>query len=274
MGVGGEAFARRMLRPHTEKMGFWTAWRFLTIFPAPGKWGIDQKGIGPSVACFPLVGFVLGAMLLGLDQLFDLFLPSLLSSGLLIVALIIFTGALHLDGLMDTFDGFAVRRSAAERLKIMSDSHVGGFGVVAGCSLILLKYVSLITLVPELRATALLLMPVLSRWCAAYALCAFPSAKNEGLGQAYEREVGLSKMAIATVTALAITSAFMTYLGPALVVGMAVITFLIARLFVSRLGGLTGDTYGAIIEITEVCILMAFAIIGEAGETSWLGSYL
>ncbi|MDD5093050.1 MAG: adenosylcobinamide-GDP ribazoletransferase [Dehalococcoidia bacterium] len=255
-------------------MGFWTAWRFLTIFPSPKDAGIDQKGIGSSAAYFPLVGFILGSFLLGFDQLFDLFMPPILVSAWLVVALIIFTGALHLDGLMDTFDGFAVRKSAAERLKIMDDSHVGGFGVVAAGSLILLKYVSLISLPVELIPAALLLMPTLGRWSAAYALFAFPSAKREGLGQAYKEKMSLFTFASATLITLVIASAFMTYLGPAILAGIWLVTFSVARLFASRLGGLTGDTYGAMIEITEVCVLVSLAIIGEAGGTSWLGSYL
>ncbi|MFA4835993.1 MAG: adenosylcobinamide-GDP ribazoletransferase [Dehalococcoidia bacterium] len=255
-------------------MGFWTAWQFLTIFPAPKNVGVDQKGIGASVAFFPLVGFVLGAALLGLDQLFDLFLPPLLIGALLTVALIIFTGALHLDGLMDTFDGFAVRRSAEERLKIMSDSHVGGFGAAAGCCLILLKYASIISLPTDLRASALILMPTLSRWSAAYAISAFPSAKKHGLGQTYKQEMRWSTLIIATLITLAIASIFLSYPGIALMAAIGTVTFLIARVLISRLGGLTGDTYGAIIELTEVCILISVVIIGEAGGSSWLGSYL
>ncbi|HAZ31950.1 MAG TPA: adenosylcobinamide-GDP ribazoletransferase, partial [Dehalococcoidia bacterium] len=102
--------------------------------------------MGRSIGYFPLVGLVLGAVLVGIDQLLGLFLPPLLVSALLVVSLILLTGALHLDGLMDTCDGFAVRSSAAERLRVMADSRVGGFGVVGVCCLILLKYISLITM--------------------------------------------------------------------------------------------------------------------------------
>ncbi|MDY6912724.1 MAG: adenosylcobinamide-GDP ribazoletransferase [Chloroflexota bacterium] len=255
-------------------MGFWTAWQFLTIFPGPSNWGTDQEGIGNSVACFPLVGLVLGAALLGLDQLFNLFLPELLTSALLIVILVIFTGALHLDGFMDTCDGFAVKRSAAERLKVMSDSRVGGFGVAGACCLILLKYIALLSLPLGLRSAALLLTPTLSRWGSAYAMLAFPSARKEGLGQTFKHQTRWPMLLIATTITMALASVFLSYIGPVLMAATWLIVFLPARAFSSRLGGLTGDTYGAIIEISETCILIAMIIIDKAGGTSWLGSYL
>jgi len=251
-------------------LGFWTAWQFLTIFPAPRNRGTGAGGIGPSIAFFPVVGLILGGMLLGLDQLFDLFLPSLLTNALLLVALVILTGALHLDGFMDTCDGFAVRTSPEERLRIMSDSRVGGFGVAGACCLILLKCVSLITLPEDLRASALLVMPMLSRSGAAYALLVFPSAKKTGLGQMYREQAGWVMLTIAMVFTLAVAIAFLSYSGAALVGGIWLVVFLVGKGLSSRLGGLTGDTYGAIIEFSEVCILIGVIIIGKAGGTSWL----
>lgn len=256
-------------------MGFWTAWQFLTIFPAPKNLGVSQKGIGASVAFFPIIGIILGAMLLGMDQLFDLFLPEagILSSALLMVSLVIFTGALHLDGLMDTFDGFAVRTTAEERLRIMSDSHVGGFGVVAGICAVLLKFAAFISLPLELRPVALLLMPALGRWSAAYALYAFPSAKKQGLGQAYQSDLGRTPAVLASLIALAIAVGFLPFWGIAVMAVVALVTFGVSKLFVSSFGGLTGDTCGALIEIAEVSVLITLAIMGEGGVTSWLDLY-
>jgi len=255
-------------------LGFWTAWRFLTVFPAPGGRGLSESGMGRSIAYFPLVGLILGAILVGLDQVLGLFLPPLLVSALLVVSLILLTGALHLDGLMDTCDGFAVRSSAVERLEVMADSRVGGFGVVGACCLILLKVISLITMPVGLRAVALLLMPALSRWSAAYAITAFPSAKKEGLGQMFKARTSWLNIGMATVIAAALAATFLGYIGAALVVVVWVITFLLARILSLRLGGLTGDTYGAIIELSEVTNLILIIVIGKLGGISWLDLYL
>lgn len=251
-------------------MGFWTAWRFLTIFPAPGVRGTGTERVGSSLLFFPLVGLILGGALLGLDRLFDLFLPPLLTGAFVLVALVIFTGALHLDGFMDTCDGFAVRKSPEERLRIMSDSRVGGFGVAGACCLILLKFVALISLPDELRAAALLTMPALSRWTAACAILAFPSAKKTGLGHMYRERASSWVMLSGTAIALAIAAGFWSYIGVALVGGIGIVALLVGMALSRRLGGLTGDTYGAIIEISEVCLLIGVVIIGKAGGSSWL----
>ena len=251
-------------------MGFWIAWQFLTIFPGPSPKDGRKHGLGSSLPWFPVIGLVLGGILLGLDQLFDLFLPQLLNSALLLVALVILTGALHLDGFMDTCDGFAVRSSAAERLKVMADSHVGGFGVTGGYCLLLMKFAAISSLPPELRAAGLLLMPVIARWSVAYTILAFPSARAGGLGERFKEKASWVMMPIVTIITLGIAAGLMSWIGPALVAGIGVVAFLIAKGLSFRLVGLTGDTYGAIIELAEVCILIAIVIIGEAGGTSWL----
>lgn len=251
-------------------LGFWTAWQFLTILPAPGNKGTGERGIGTSIAYFPVIGLIIGGVLLGLDQLFDLFLPRFLIDALLIVALVILTGALHLDGFMDTCDGFAVKTTAEDRLRVMSDSRVGGFGVAGACCLILLKFASLVSLPEELRAVALLLMPTISRWGAAYCILSFPSARKQGLGQMYKERAGWLVLAIATLLTLAIVSIFLTYIGPVLVVAIWLIIYLVAKGLSYLLAGLTGDTYGFMIEVSEVCILIAIIVIDKAGGTSWL----
>ena len=90
------------------------------------------------------MGLGIGAALFGLDRLFDLFLPTALGSALLIVALVLLTGANHLDGFMDSCDGMVAGRSPQERLAIMRDSRVGSFGVVGVFCLLLVKYISIL----------------------------------------------------------------------------------------------------------------------------------
>lgn len=255
-------------------MGFWTAWKFLTIFPGPAFRGKSPVRLGSSLPWFPLVGLILGAILMGLDQMFDLFLPHLVNSALLLATLVILTGALHLDGFIDTCDGFAVKSSAADRLKVMADSYAGGFGVCGGACLLILKMSCIVSLPDELRAVGLLLTPALARWGVTYAILAFPSAREGGLGDLFRQGTSWTMMPAVTMIALVIASAFLSWIGPALVAGLWLVTFFIARGLSARLGGLTGDTYGAIIELSEVAVLMSIAIIGKAGGNSWLGSYL
>ena len=251
-------------------MGFWIAWQFLTIFPGPTIKDDKGRGLGSSLPWFPVIGLVLGGILLGLDQLFDLFLPQFLASALLLVTLVILTGSLHLDGFMDTCDGFAVKTSAADRLKVMADSRVGGFGVAGACCLILLKFASIVSLPEDLRAVGVLLMPVIARWSVAYVILAFPSARKGGLGDYFKENASWIMIPIITIITLGIAVGFLSWIGVVLMAAIWMIVFLIAKGLSILLGGLTGDTYGAIIELTEVFTLIAIVIIGEAGGSSWL----
>lgn len=145
-----------------------------------------QWEIGLSTVYFPIMGLGIGAALFGLDRLFDLFLPTALGSALLIVALVLLTGANHLDGFMDSCDGMVAGRSPQERLAIMRDSRVGSFGVIGVLCLLLVKYISILFLPGAWRMAALLLMPTLGRWSMVYAIFAYPAARREGLGQSYK----------------------------------------------------------------------------------------
>ena len=256
-------------------MRFWIAWQLLTIIPSPPRYrGYSVEDLGHSISFFPIVGLFLGLVLFGLDHLLGLFLPSIVVNILLIIALVILTGALHLDGFVDTCDGLVVRSSASDKLKIMADSQVGVFGVVGCCCLILAKFAALFALPEGLRASALILMPILSRWGMVYAIYAFSPAKAEGLGWAAKQRTNWKGMAAATILALVIASALLNWWGAALLAVLCLILWVVSKYLSSRFGGLTGDNYGAINEFAEVVVLILAFIIAALGGTSWLGSFL
>ena len=181
---------------------------------------------------------------------------------LLLVALIILTGALHLDGFIDTCDGLAVRDLPAVRLKAMSDSRVGAFGVIGGCSMLLAQFASLMALPTGLRANALILMPVLSRWAMVYAICAFPPAKKEGMGWTIKQGARWKGMAVATGISLGIASVLLRWWGLALLAAIGLVALIFARFLCSRLGGLSGDSYGAVNEFAQLAMLILIYIAG------------
>ena len=239
-------------------MGFWTALQFLTIIPAPRRREITAENFGQSLAYFPLIGLLLGVILLGLNFGLALFLPSSVVNALLVVSLAFLTGAHHLDGLIDTFDGVMAGKSKEERLAIMSDSKVGAFGIVAAILVLLLKYVSLssVTILP-----ALLLMPTLSRWTMVSIMSAFPYAKTSGMGLAFKQGANWKRLTVSTVIALAVAVIILQIQGLALIAALWLVIFGIASYFRSRLGGLTGDSYGAINELAEVAVLLLIMVI-------------
>ncbi len=232
-------------------MGFWAAVQFLTIFPTPLRDKVTDEACGQSLAYFPLIGLMLGGILLGLHYVLNSILPTSVVYSLLIIALVILTGAHHLDGFIDTCDGVVTGKSREERLAIMSDSKVGAFGIVGAVLLLLLKYVSLslTTAFPTL-----LLMPTLSRWTMVSAIFVFPYAKSAGMGLAFKEGANWQRLTVATVIALAVTIPLLRCWGLALMAALWLIAFGISCYFRSRLGGLTGDNYGAINEIVEVSV--------------------
>jgi adenosylcobinamide-GDP ribazoletransferase len=239
-------------------LGFWAALQFLTIFPTPLRHKVTARTSGQSLPYFPLVGLILGAILFGIHYVLSLLLPSSVVNMLLIIALVILTGAHHLDGFIDTCDGVIAGKSKKERLAIMSDSKVGAFGIVGAILLLLLKYVSLSSS-PILPA--LLLMPTLSRWAMVSIIFTFPYTKRSGMGLAFKRGANWQRLTIATIIALIVAVALLQWWGLVLMAALWLIAFGIASYFRSRLGGLTGDNYGAINELSEVLVLLLLILI-------------
>jgi adenosylcobinamide-GDP ribazoletransferase len=144
----------------------------------------------------------------------------------------------------------------------MSDSRAGAFGVAGACCLLLLKYLSLSAIPTSSRLDALVLMPVLGRWAVAYPILVFPYAKKTpGMGQLFKQGTSWQRVTIATLLALALSVVLMEWRGATLMVSLWVLTFGVASFLRHRLGGLTGDTYGAIIELSEVFTLMLIFLL-------------
>ena len=242
-------------------MGFFTALKFLTIFPLPQRWGKATEGFGTALSYFPMVGLVLGAILFGLNYSFSFILPPSVTSALLIIALTIMTGAHHLDGLIDTFDGMVSGKSRERKLEIMADSHVGAFGIIAAILMLLLKHASLSSLPDVMAMPALLLMTTLSRWIMVVAIFTFPYAKGTGMGLAFKQGATWKRLVMATGIALIASVLLLNWWGMVLMAMLWLISFGIASYFHSRLGGLTGDIYGALNEIAEVLVLILITIL-------------
>ena len=239
-------------------MGFWTAIEFLTILPVPARREKTAEHMGQSLVYFPVIGLILGAILLGVHYVLSIILPVLVVNALLITCLAVLTGAHHLDGFMDTCDGVIAGQSREQRLAIMADSKVGAFGIVGAVLLILLKYVSLSS---AAALPALLLMPALSRWIMVVAIAAFPYAKESGMGLAFKQRAKWYRVVVATIITLVATFLLVEWGGLVVMAASLLIMLGIAGYLRARLGGLTGDTYGAINEMAEVLVLLIILVI-------------
>lgn len=241
-------------------MSFFTALRFLTVLPVPLGREPGSERIGRSLVYFPLIGLLLGLLLAGLDWALERVLPVSVSTGIVLVFLVLVTGATHLDGFIDTCDGMVAGKTPQQRWEIMRDSRVGAFGAVGACCLLLLTYVSLANLPETSRVWALVLVPVLGRWAVVCAIWAFPYARPEGLGRVFKNEARWWMVALASVVALAVSVATLRLTGPAVMVGVGLMTLLLCVIFRHKFAGLTGDTYGAVIvmgELTSLILVIA-----------------
>ncbi len=257
-------------------MSFLAALRFLTIIPLPWRREVSQDEIARSIVYFPVVGVIIGFILAGLNCLLSLILPSMVVNALLLVALVVITGALHLDGFIDTCDGLGGHKTPEARWQIMSDSRVGGFGIVGAVLLLLVKYVSLNSVPEALLMATLVLMPLVSRWAMVYAIFAYPYAKPSGLGKVYKQGVGWQRFTLATIITLGVAIglarwaniAYFYLAGLVIMGGIWVIVVAMAAYLKHKFSGLTGDTYGAINEVAEVGVLILILLLAHH---QWLG---
>ena len=231
---------------------------FYTKLPLPPGWQPRFEGIAPLA---PVVGLGLGLGLVAVDfALAQLGMPTLVRSALVIGLGVWLTGGLHLDGAMDTADGLAVMEPE-RRLAVMADSHSGAFGVMAAIAILGLKTLALAELTSG-RGWVLVAAMVWGRWGQVVAIARYPYLRTEGKG-ALHREHLRSPQDWLLGLALALGIHGLWFWrhpgqGPLVVttlVGGLIFALAVGAWLHRRLGGHTGDTYGATVEWTETLLL-------------------
>jgi len=235
--------------------GLLRAARYLTIVPLPGGAGAGLTGLGRAAPWFPVVGLLLGVVLVAVDRLTTRFFPALLAALLTVTAWKLLTGGLHLDGLADCLDGL-LGRDPAHRLAIMRDSRIGAFGAIGLILFLLLELAALAELPGPARWQTLLAAPAIARAAPALLARLFPSARPEGMGAAFQRDVASWAPPVALLLALA-TAVAALGAGGVVVTAVAMLAAIaLGRFFTKRLGGTTGDVLGASVELAELSVLL------------------
>jgi adenosylcobinamide-GDP ribazoletransferase len=240
----------------------------LTVLPVRPRW--DERAVpGRAMAFYPLVGALIGGVLAGLACLLSLSrLPAaapLLPAALLLAAWTGITGGLHLDGWADCCDALFVPVSRERRLEILHDPRLGSFGGIGLAVLLLVKLAAVQGIVssPD-RLLILLVVPAAARGALVIAARAFPLARPDGMAAHFRQGLGAREVVLAAVTALLVAALVAARIGWLALVPLvaALLTMLVmARLAVVRLGGLTGDVYGAIVELAETTALVAVCLV-------------
>lgn len=235
---------------------FITCLEFLTRVRFSKRTDWRDEDFSHSVPYFPLVGLVIGSLLAAVNYgLFYIETPLFLRVTLLLLAEIIITGGLMYDGFMDTADGVFSARSRERMLEIMKDSHVGSNAVLAIIILLLLKIAAYLELSGETLTWVLLTMSVATRTFMVVFIVNFPYARKEGIGHMFTKYAKPFYTYIAfAVCAGIIAACGLQYLA---VAGICfAVTLIIAQYLKTQLGGLTGDTYGALTECGNVIYLL------------------
>ena len=204
--------------------------------------------------------------MVGLERGCSEVFPDFLSAAVLLVSLIAVNRGLHLDGLMDSCDGIFGGFTRDRRLEIMRDSQVGAFGVAGAAGILLLKYGALVSLLGFSGSGiewSLLLFPILSRWSMVVALGAFPYVRSPGLGSPFHQGNILWATIMAGIIAIAGAVLLGSIAGAGMLAGATLIAWLLGKYMAVKLGGLTGDSYGAINEVTEMLALMAMVAMAS-----------
>jgi len=234
------------------------ALRFLTILPMPGMPPMSEESTARAIPLFPLAGALIGALLAGLGLAASALWEPGVRSVILVVAWAIITAGLHLDGLSDTFDAVLSWRSRERKLEIMKDSRIGAMGAIALIAALALK-VTWLGAAGDGWLRAVWLAPVLGRWADLYGIFWFPPARAGGLGRDVQSQVRRSDFVFGTLTTVALAAAIAGVRGVVAVALVWVAAHLLARWWTRDLGGLTGDTYGALCEIAEIVALATLA---------------
>ena len=268
--------------------GFLLLLSFMTRIPMP-KTEYDEEKLGKSMKYFPAVGIIVGFILLFFCIIFNFILKNISYSAVLplmilvvILTDLITTGALHLDGLADTFDGIFSYRSKHKMLEIMKDSRLGSNGALI--LYFLLKFVLFYSLIIESRELTLytiMTYPVVARYCSVVSCASSPYARGSGMGKTFVDNTKTCGLIVATVITLLYTIGmifmpfvlFTNYSLPIQIIMKSILIIVIivalsalfayafSKLIERKIGGITGDTLGALLEISSLLYIVLILVV-------------
>ena len=229
---------------------------FLTRIPVGRVASFESSDVSRSAAWFPLIGLLLGAIYGGAGVLLRPYLPLGVIALLLVAIDALLTGALHLDGLADTADGFGGGKDREDVLRIMRDHHIGSYGAVAVILVIALKVTSYSILLTHSAWFRLsIVVPTLGRWSMLLLTATLPYARESQSVITGMRKSALIWGTLVTTAVLLLARSPRTWIATAAVVIVTAVFGLYCR---GRISGVTGDALGANLELSESAALLAY----------------
>lgn len=237
---------------------FWIALQFLSSLPIRLPGMPQPQELGRSLLFYPLVGLLFGLLLWALNSVLT-GTPLMLHAALLLTAWVLLSGGLHLDGLADSADAWLGGFGDRERtLTIMKDPRSGPIAVVTLVLVLLLKFCALLALIEQQHTAVLLIVPLIGRSALLAVFLTTPYVRPGGLGQALAdhlpRKAGWWVLGVSALASVALAGFWVMVLAASGFVWLR-------RVMIKRLGGTTGDTAGALLELLEVLVLVGVALI-------------
>lgn len=245
---------------------FFVALEFLTRISILRLEEWRAEDFGRSVRWFPLVGAVLGLCYGAAAAFLFLFLPAQgivppkhVSTAFLLLLTVLLTGGLFCDGFMDSMDGIFSGRPRDRMLEIMKDSRVGANGVMAFTLLMIAEWSILLDMKEEMIPLALFIMPVIGRFLVVLSITSFPYARPQGMGKAFADYAGRGTLLSAGACTLAVVLPWGRETALALLAA-SLFALWFNRYVTKVLGGVTGDTYGAVATLSELVALAVMCV--------------
>jgi adenosylcobinamide-GDP ribazoletransferase len=230
----------------------------LTSIPLRLKEAPEAGDTGRSAGWYPLVGVLIGGIAAGVYDAGLQIFPPLIAAVLSVVVWIGLTGGLHLDGVADCCDGMLHASTRERRLEIMKDPRLGTFGGIGLSLAILLKITCVVSLPIPLVWIALPLAAATGRWIL---LSAGKQKMARPGGMGADFALGLSQAAFIPASLMMVALLCLAgWIGLIAFLLSTGIAWLIIRLANSRLGGLTGDVFGLLVEASEIVVLLIFCL--------------
>ena len=233
--------------------------RFLTIFPTFASGEKDGDYLPGALFYFSFIGLLVGAVAAAVYTLASVATSPLVSAVITVILLSLLSGFLHLDGLADTADGFMSSRSSSRCLEIMRDSHIGVMGCAAICGVWLLKTSALLSIDETEIVSGVIIAATAGRVAIVCLMSLLPYARQEGglaslFAPSAEKRAALVSLLLLAIIVVLVSVGRLLFTTIALVAVLALFAPLCRR----RIGGYTGDTLGAVCELTETAVLLSF----------------
>ncbi len=247
---------------------FFYAWLFLTKLPAPPLPKATKEDWGRIAPYFTLIGFILGFILYFFAKVLILYkIPFMFSALLILLVWILITGGLHMDGLMDTFDGIGCQ-DTNRKIEAMKDSRIGAFGAIGGIFVILFKLITLCTILLNKLLFIIVISLALSRLIAVYSFTFLSRNKDSGVSSSLLLS-GVKKpddflvniIFFIIISFLFIAFAHLKFFYFFFILICFFICLIWSYWLNNHFKGHTGDTFGALIELSEVTILSLGVIL-------------